>query len=68
MKELLQELATHIVKKLPNHYGFFMVVFPFGREGRANYISNAQRKDVINSMKEWLIKCSAEEDWMKDLN
>jgi hypothetical protein len=33
--------------------GFVLLVFPFkGHEGRANYISNADRKDIVTLMKE----------------
>lgn len=33
--------------------GFVLLVFPFeGREGRANYISNAERADVLTLLKE----------------
>jgi hypothetical protein len=33
--------------------GFVLLVFPFeGREGRANYISNADRADVLTLLKE----------------
>lgn len=35
--------------------GFVLLVFPFeGREGRCNYISNANRQDVIVLLKEQL--------------
>ncbi len=35
--------------------GFILMVFPFtGHEGRCNYISNAQREDVITLLKEQL--------------
>ena len=33
----------------------------------ANYVSNANREDVLNAMKEFLIRCGHEEDWMKDI-
>ena len=34
---------------------------------RVIYASNADRKDAVNALKEWLIKSGAEEDWMKHL-
>jgi len=37
--------------------GFLLLVFPFeGHEGRANYISNARREDVIVLLKEQLAR------------
>lgn len=39
----------------PKKTGFVLLVFPFeGREGRCNYISNADRGDVIVMLKEQL--------------
>lgn len=33
--------------------GFVLLLFPFdGRDGRCNYISNAERKDVLTLLKE----------------
>lgn len=33
--------------------GFVLLVFPFGsNDGRCNYISNADRKDIVTMMKE----------------
>lgn len=35
--------------------GFVLMVFPFGHEpGRANYVSNANREDVVTLLKEQL--------------
>lgn len=35
--------------------GFVLMMFPFeGREGRCNYISNAERADVVTLLKEQL--------------
>jgi hypothetical protein len=31
------------------------------------YKSNAKREDAVNTLKEWLIKASGEEDWMKHI-
>lgn len=37
--------------------GFVLLVFPFGNhEGRCNYISNAEREDVIVLLKEQLAR------------
>ncbi len=42
-------------KKEDRHTGFMLLVFPFGdRSGRANYISNANRADVVTLLKEQL--------------
>lgn len=37
--------------------GFILLVFPFeGREGRCNYISNAERNDVVTLLKEQIAR------------
>jgi hypothetical protein len=37
--------------------GFVLLVFPFeGHEGRCNYISNAERKDIVVLLKEQLAR------------
>lgn len=37
--------------------GFILMVFPFGNtDGRANYISNAERADVVTMLKEQLAR------------
>jgi hypothetical protein len=35
-------------------YGFALLVFDFGDKGRMNYISNAQREDMLTAMKEFI--------------
>jgi len=32
--------------------GFILLLFPFGGDGRCNYISNANREDVVIMLKE----------------
>lgn len=36
--------------------GFCLMVFPFDGDGRANYISNANREDVVTMLKEQLAR------------
>lgn len=36
--------------------GFILMVFPFDTDGRANYISNAKRADVVIMLKEQLAR------------
>ena len=34
--------------------GFVLMIFPFGDDGRMNYLSNATRADVVKSLREQL--------------
>lgn len=43
--------------------GFVLIVFPFGeREGRCNYISNAERSDVVIMLKHQLARFEGQPD------
>ena len=67
-REYLRDLARTIEARLPDGYGFILLAFPFGEEpGRLFYTSNAKREDAVASLKEWLIKASGEEEWMKHI-
>ena len=68
-REFLKEAASAVKAKLPDNYGFILLAFPFNGEGDARlvYISNAQRTDALNAMKEWLLKCGAAEDWIRHI-
>lgn len=41
----------------PKKNGFIILIFPFeGHDGRCNYISNAERKDVVTMLKEQIAR------------
>lgn len=68
-KQYLVEAAKIIESKLPDNHGFILLVIPYG-EGenrRLTYISSMERESTINAMKEWLIKASGPEEWMKHI-
>jgi hypothetical protein len=71
MKEKLQSIAQSVVTQIPKDFGFFMFIIPTenasDHDGRANYVSNIRREDVIKCMKEFIIKSGTAEDWMKHL-
>lgn len=59
MNRLARELDARFNHgKLPmKDTGFVLLVFPFnGHEGRCNYISNANREDVVVLLKEQLAR------------
>ena len=68
-KDYLRQMGRELSDKLPDNHGFILLTFPFGDDPgkRIAYISNAQRADAINCMKEFLIKAGAAEDWMKHI-
>jgi hypothetical protein len=50
----LQALGRHVDRQLPYGWGFVVLAFPFGAGGRMNYISNAERADVVRAMYEFI--------------
>ena len=47
----------------PKQNGFILLVFPFeGHEGRCNYISNANRADVLVMLKEQVARFEGQPD------
>lgn len=68
-KQYLQEMCRMVASKLPDNHGFVILTFPFGNDPgqRLQYASNANRTDVLNAMKEFIIRNGAEEDWMKHI-
>jgi hypothetical protein len=60
MNELARKLDVFFnldLKGDQREIGFVLLVFPFeGHEGRANYISNAKREDVVVMLKEQLAR------------
>jgi hypothetical protein len=59
LDEALNGAATGKDRKV----GFLLMVFPFdSNEGRANYISNAERKDVVVMLKEQLARFEGQPD------
>lgn len=66
-KEYLRLACQALAKHLPDNTGFILLTFPLNAEGRMAYAANANRQDAIAAMKEFLIKCGHEEDWMKHI-
>lgn len=47
LNEVLEEVAGE-------EYGFMLLTFPFDREARCQYVSNAQREDAVRAISELL--------------
>lgn len=68
-REFLEEAAKAVGAKLPDNYGFILLAAPFNGEGdgRLVYLSTMKREDAIVVLKEFLIKASGEEEWLKHI-
>jgi len=59
VKGQLQRFGRYIDKDLPYGWGFVLLCFPYGPEGRMNYIANAERADVVRAMYEFIAATKA---------
>jgi hypothetical protein len=50
----MQRWAQSLKQQLPGGWGFILFAFPFGSEGQMNYVSNAQRADVVAALREFI--------------
>jgi hypothetical protein len=50
----MKELAKLVDAQLPVGWGFAVLCFSFGAEGRMNYVANAERQDVVRAMYEFI--------------
>lgn len=67
-RAIMQSLARGVDEVLnggrggPRHTGFLLLAFPLNAEvGRANYISNVKRSDVVQLMRAQLARFEAQE-------
>lgn len=58
----MRDIASLIKKKL-NGLGFALLVFEFHKPGMTNYISNAQREDMIKALEETLLRWKNNKDF-----
>lgn len=56
MKDIGHILAGAIKECGGGGYGFALLVFSFGDFGRMNYISNAERPDMLAALKEFIAR------------
>lgn len=50
----LKKVGDILKESMPEGYGFVFLMTTFGKGGNTFYISNVQRPDVIEMMKEWI--------------
>jgi len=63
MAKVLDEVLNGKVEKKHRKYGFCLMIFPFNEgAGRCNYISTANREDVIVLLKEQLKRFEGQPD------
>lgn len=58
----MRQIAKRLRKDLEG-LGFALFVFEFHKPGMANYISNAQRSDMIQALKETIARLEGGQDF-----
>lgn len=61
VQEEMRDIGRTIASGLPPGWGFCLLVFPFGPNGNTNYISNANREDMIKTLEEFIVSAKAGE-------
>lgn len=58
VKGKMPKIARKVKEELPSGFGFAVLAFNFGKgpDNEMMYISNADRQDIVNAMKEWIEK------------
>lgn len=65
IEQALKDLASAIQYTIEYGFGkmgFALIVFEFGKPGISNYISNAERKDMIKALREMADKLEKHQD------
>jgi len=62
-KAAMEQMANSVLRFLPKDFGFVLLVFPFYAVGVTNYVSNANRQDVIKALREAANSLESEQDF-----
>lgn len=62
-KQAMKKMAESVKKMLPKDFGFTIIVFPFKNTGVSNYISNANRSDMIKALRETADRIEKNQDF-----
>lgn len=63
LRDVLNMFGTLLEKMLPENYGFTLLTYPHNEAKRLYYVSNSNREDVVEAMKEFIDK--TETTWGK---
>jgi hypothetical protein len=55
-----QRIGRLVDAQLPFGWGFVVLAFPFGADGRINYLSNTNRADIVRAMYDFIEASKAE--------
>ena len=56
IEALLKDLGKSLKNRMPEGWGFNLMIFSYGEGGSMFYLSSAQRNDMIKAMREFVDK------------
>ena len=56
LKNKMQDIAKKIKEELPENFGFVLLTYRHNSKGELIYVSNSNREDVVEAMKEFIEK------------
>ena len=59
----MRKMGSKIDKMLPNDFGYALLVFPYHKPGVSNYISSANRSDMIKVLRETADRLEKNQDF-----
>lgn len=59
----MQKMAEAVIKMLPKDFGCTILVFPYHKANVANYISTANREDMIKHLRDTADKLEQRQDF-----
>lgn len=59
----MRYLGKQLKESLPDKYGYCLLVFPFYNSGMANYVSTANRADMIKCLREAADRLERKQDF-----
>lgn len=65
-KEAMGKMADFVGNMLPKEMGYAIIVFKFNEPSISNYISNAQRPNMIKALRETADRLEKNQDFKTD--
>ena len=56
LKSKMQDIARKVQEELPEDFGFVLLTYRHNSKGELIYVSNSNREDVVEAMKEFIEK------------
>ncbi len=62
-EQSMRNIANDVKQHVPEGFGFAVLVFPHGQGGISNYVSNSNREDMIQALRETADRLEGKQDF-----